>query len=201
MKATFSFLAVLLATAILATAAPLKALIVDGQNNHDWAGTTPLLKKYLEETGLFTVEVATTPQGTDLSSFNPKFDDYAVIISNYNGQPWSDRTKAAFEKYMRNGGGFVSVHAADNSFPEWKEYNRIIGLGGWGGRNEKSGPYVRFSPAEGKVTRDLSPGSGGNHGDQHPFLVEIRDTEHPITKGILLQWMHSTDELYEKLRG
>ncbi|MHC4203999.1 MAG: 3-keto-disaccharide hydrolase, partial [Planctomycetota bacterium] len=29
---------------------PLKALIVDGQNNHDWKGTTPGLKSLLEET-------------------------------------------------------------------------------------------------------------------------------------------------------
>ena len=38
----------------------LQALIVDGQNNHNWKGTTPILKTYLEETGLFEVEVATT---------------------------------------------------------------------------------------------------------------------------------------------
>jgi hypothetical protein len=36
-------------------------LIVDGQNNHDWSQTTPLLKKILEDTGLFRVEVLTTP--------------------------------------------------------------------------------------------------------------------------------------------
>ena len=40
---------------------PLKALIVDGQNNHDWKATTPVLKRLLEETGLFTVDVATSP--------------------------------------------------------------------------------------------------------------------------------------------
>ena len=39
----------------------LKSLIVDGQNNHAWQETTPVLKKLLEQTGLFTVEVATSP--------------------------------------------------------------------------------------------------------------------------------------------
>ena len=38
------------AAAHAATAAPLKALIVDGQNNHNWRETTPILKK-LEQTG------------------------------------------------------------------------------------------------------------------------------------------------------
>ena len=38
----------------------IKVLIVDGQNNHkDWINTTPEMKKILEETGLFTVDMAT----------------------------------------------------------------------------------------------------------------------------------------------
>jgi type 1 glutamine amidotransferase len=181
-------------------AAPMKALIIDGQNNHDWKATTPVLKKALEESGLFSVEVATAPaKGPDMSSFKPNFAAYNVIVSNYNGEPWSRETQEAFVKYVKSGGGFVSVHAADNSFPEWKEYNEMIGLGGWGGRNEKSGPYVRF--VDGKFVRDSSPGTGGSHGSQHAFVVEIRDASHPITAGLPAKWMHAKDELYDRLRG
>ena len=52
----------------------LRALIVDGQNNHGiWPKTTKMMKKYLEQTGLFTVDVATTaPKGSD-PSFKPDF--------------------------------------------------------------------------------------------------------------------------------
>src|SRR3954464_14569509 len=111
-------LATLLASLTL-QAATMRALSVDGQNNHDFKATTPHLKKVLEETGLFTVDVATSPpKGGDMSSFKPKFDDYRVIVSNYNGQPWSKETQDAFVEFVRNGGGFVSVHAADNSFPD-----------------------------------------------------------------------------------
>jgi len=178
----------------------MKALIIDGQNNHDWKTTTPYLKKYLEETGLFTVDVATSPaKGENMSGFKPNFSAYKVIVSNYNGEPWSKETQEAFEKYMRSGGGFVSVHAANNAFPEWREYNQMIGLGGWGDRNEKAGPYVRF--VEGKITRDLSAGVGGSHGAQHAFQVEIRDPSHPITAGLPVKWMHAKDELYDRLRG
>src|SRR3954453_5792077 len=77
--------------------AVLKALIVDGRNNHDWRATTPLLKKYLEETGLFTVDVATA--GADVSTFKPKFSDYQVVVSNYNnndGKEWPKETRDAF---------------------------------------------------------------------------------------------------------
>ena len=54
---------------------------------------------------------------------------------------------------------------------------------------------------DGKVVLDSSPGAGGTHGKQSEFLVEIRDTEHPVTKGLPSSWLHAKDELYSKLRG
>jgi type 1 glutamine amidotransferase len=177
----------------------LKALIIDGQNNHNWQATTPLLKRHLEESGLFKVDVATTPPNGDLSGFKPDFAAYNVVVSNYNGAEWPEETERAFEKYMRDGGGLVIVHAADNAFPQWKAYNEMIGLGGWGGRNEKSGPYLRLR--DGQFIRDPSPGGGGSHGTQHPFLVVIRNSKHPITAGLPSSWMHAADELYDRLRG
>ncbi|HEV3004485.1 MAG TPA: ThuA domain-containing protein, partial [Pirellulales bacterium] len=89
----------------------LKALIVDGQNNHDWKSTTPLLKKHLEDSGLFTVDVATSPGGTDLAGFEPKFADYQVVVSNYNGAAWPKATQDALVAFVHDGGGFVVVHA------------------------------------------------------------------------------------------
>ena len=75
------------------------------------------------------------------------------------------------------------VHAANNAFGKWKEYNQIIGLGGWGGRNEKSGPYLYFNDS-GKLVRDPRPGRGGSHGPQSEFIVQVRDFKHSITKGM-----------------
>jgi type 1 glutamine amidotransferase len=179
----------------------IRVLIVDGQNNHAWDQTTPLLKKILEHTGRFSVDVATTPPAKSgkMGEFKPKFADYQAIVSNYNGEPWSDETKAAFEAFVKGGGGFVSVHAANNSFPEWKAYNEMIGIGGWNGRNQKDGPYVRYW--EGKIIKDMSPGPGGSHGARHPFVVELRDTNHPVTQGMPAKFMHAQDELYDRLRG
>ncbi len=183
------------------TNGPLRVLIIDGQNNHDWKTTTPLLKQALESSRRFTVDVATSPPAkADMSGFRPKFSDYHVVVSNYNGDPWSTETQQDFEKYVRGGGGFVVVHAANNSFPEWPAYNLMLGLGGWGARNEKSGPLVYFDEP-GKIVRDTSPGSGGHHGPQHEFQVRVRDAEHPITKGLPPVWMHTKDELYDSLRG
>jgi uncharacterized protein len=197
----------LLVVALLSDAAwaqstsKLKALIVDGQNNHrNWPDTTKMMKKYLEDTGRFTVSVATTaPKGTD-PNFKPEFKQHDLVISNYNGDAWPKETQAAFTEFVKTGGGFACIHAANNAFPEWPEYNEMIGLGGWGGRTEKSGPYV-YLDDQGKLVRDESKGPGGHHGPQHPFQIIVRDTEHPITKGMPREWMHVNDELYDKLRG
>lgn len=180
----------------------IKLLIVDGQNNHkNWPQTTQLMKGYLEETGLFAVDIATTnPEGGNMTGFNPAFKQYKVVLLNYNGDAWPKETRMAFEAFVKNGGGVVSVHAADNAFPDWPEFNKMIGLGGWGNRNEQSGPYVYYDDA-GKLVRDQSPGVGGSHGKFHAFRIETRNTRHPITRGLPEVWMHSKDELYDRLRG
>lgn len=199
----------LLLGGVLATAsgwgqAPIKALVIDGQNNHDWRSTTPALKKILESTGLFQVDVITTPpKGADFSGFRPEFDKYRVVVSNYNdfggGTLWREEVRSAFEKYVRAGGGFVSYHAADNAFPAWPAFNLMIGIGGWMGRDEKSGPYWYFR--DGKLVSDASPGPAGSHGPRTPFQVVARDPRHPILRGLPETWMHASDELYAHMRG
>ena len=201
---TLKLLACLLVTCITAVGRcqekVFKTLLIDGQNNHNWQETTPLIRATLESTGRFTVDVATSPPaGGDISKFSLKFADYDVVVSNYNGEPWSEATQKAFVDYVYGGGGFVSVHAADNSFPKWAEYNQMIGVGGWGDRTEKDGPYVRWR--EDKFVRDTKPGRGGSHGQRHAFEVVVRDTQHPITRGIPASFLQAPDELYAELRG
>lgn len=179
----------------------IKALIVDGQNNHNWQETTPVLKKLLENSGRFVVDVATSPApGGDMSQFKPNFAAYDVVIINYAGDSWSPNTKTAFEKYVAEGGRVVIFHAANNAFADWPEYNQICALGGWGGRNEKSGPYLYLNDA-GEEVRDITPGPGGNHGPQWAYPIDVRLPEHPIMKGLPSVIQHVPDELYEKLRG
>src|SRR5262245_47200233 len=98
-----SLVAAILPAAAFAQEGKLKALIVDGQNNHgNWPQTTKMMKKYLEETGKFTVDVATTAPGraTD-PNFKPEFKNYAVVVSNYNGAAWPEATQTAFIDYVK----------------------------------------------------------------------------------------------------
>jgi len=178
----------------------IKALVVTGQNNHHWSLSSKNLKTILESTELFDVDMAISPEkGKDMAGFRPAFDKYQVVIMDYNGDAWAGGTQKDFEEYVQNGGGVVIYHAADNSFPEWKAYNEMIGVGGWGNRDEQSGPYVYWE--KGKFVRDTSPGKAGSHGEQHPYQVVIRNKEHPVTKGLPERWMHAKDELYNHLRG
>jgi len=185
----------------VAVAAPWKALIVDGQNAHNWKETTPILKSQLENSGLFAVDVATSPaHGQDMSGFQPNFAAYNLVVLNYQGDDWPADTQKAFVDYVAQGGGVVCYHFAAAAFPKWKEYNEIIGVGGWGNRDEKSGPYLCWR--DGKIVRAVDPpGKAGFHGPMQPFDVVIRDSEHPITQGLPKTLHQPNDELYCRLRG
>lgn len=206
----------------------ISALIIDGQNNHDqWPKITMMIKTMLEQSGRFktvdihryaktwngdkylndytpanvnTTQMAKNPEVD--SQYAPIFNKYDVIICNFgwNAARWPESTQRSFEKYMSNGGGLVVFHAADNSYPEWPAYNEMIGLGGWGNRTEKSGPYVYYNKDD-KLIRDTTAGRGGSHGPQHEFTIHIREKNHPITKGMPEEWLHTIDELYDRLRG
>jgi len=194
---------VLGAVGAVAQGAPIKVMLLDGESGgpyHDWRATTPVLKRELEETGLFAVTVVTAPEwGGDFSGFDPQFGKYAAIVSNYDAPDWPERLKAQFEEYMRKGGGLVVVHAADNAFPHWAAYNEMIGIGGWRGRDQSSGPMWYYQ--DGKLVSDATPGTAGHHGARLPFEVVTRAPDHPIMKGLPAVWTQTADELYATLRG
>ena len=186
-------------------AAPIRVMILDGESGgpyHRWQLATSVLEKELSETGLFDVEIVTAPPaGGDFTNFKPDFSKYRVVVFNYDApdERWPASLKASFEKYMQNGGGLASVHAADNAFPNWQAFNEMNGVGGWRNRNEQAGPMWYYK--DGKLLRDSAPGTAGSHGLRTPFLITVRKEDHPITKGLPKAWMHQGDELYAKLRG
>jgi type 1 glutamine amidotransferase len=191
-------------TLVAFTAPSIRVMLLDGNNNHgNWPSQTPVIKKILEDSGLFAVTIVTVPP-SDTETFNPDWTPYQVVVMNYNtgirDMPpmWPAETRKKFEDYVAGGGGLVSLHATDNAFPNWPAFNEMIGLGGWGGRNEKCGPYVYYK--DGKIIRDDSPGPGGSH-DHSIYELTVRDPNHAITKGLPSSWLHNNDELYNRLRG
>jgi hypothetical protein len=213
----------------LAADPPVKVLIIDGQNNHAWQQTTPVLKNLLEGAGRFTVDVATSPPAVKLppkpknptpadeekyravladlersqraafEKFRPELAKYDVVVSNYNGEPWAKPLNDDLDKLLKDGKiALVIVHAANNAFGGWKEYNQMIGMG-W--RGNTGGDRLYLDDAGKAVKVASGKGDGSGHRYTGPFTVTVRDGEHPVTKGMPKEWLHVRDELYDNMRG
>jgi hypothetical protein len=187
----------------VATPPPIRVLLLDGQNNHDWQRTTASLRLTLADTGRFAVSTSTTPPKgappTAWQRWRPDFSAFDVVVSNYNGEAWPSEIQRLFVAFIERGGGAVMVHAANNPFPEWPAFNRMIGLGwrkpDYGDRitvDDGSGALVRTPPGEG-------PGAG--HGPSHVFSIKVRRPDHPIMRGLPAVWLHGKDQLTHGQRG
>jgi HEAT repeat protein/type 1 glutamine amidotransferase len=176
----------------------ITGLIVTGQSTHNWRDSSSALKQMLENTGRFQIDTAVCESGQE-NEFSPDFSRYDLVVINYKGPPWSQTAQEGLEKFVSSGGGLVIFHSSSQAFPEWEEYNKMAGLGGWEGRSQDSGPYVYWD--EGRIVREDTPGIAGYHGPGHAFPVAVRELFHPITRGIPTSWMHAEDDLYSLLRG
>lgn len=183
------------------TSQRIRTLIVTGQSSqwHNWKISHAAIKDTLERSGLFEVSVEISPAaGEDMSGFVPAWDRYELIVVDYEGDAWPATARQGFERFVETGGGVVIFHASNNAFPDWPTYNQIIGIGGWAGRDERSGPMLRWR--NGVVERDSSPGSA-QHPASYAFRITSREPGHPIMRGLPSVWLHGVDELYSQLRG
>ncbi len=180
-------------------AAQINVMLLTGKTDkhHNWKIMSKCVTDILATNDHFDVEVVTY---TSAESFAPDFKRADVVIVNLNSVTWSDECKLSFESYVKGGGGVVILHEANNAFAEWEGYNRIIGLGGWGGRTKESGGYYYYK--DGKMVHDTqSDGRSGHHGKAGDFVINVRNSKHPIMKGLPQSWTHHQDELYGDLRG
>jgi type 1 glutamine amidotransferase len=184
----------------------VRVILIDGQNNHDWRATTPVLKKILEDSGRFTVDVSSNLKQGDKPGkiektvpFPPDLSKYDVLLSNYNGAPWPKEFDQSLNERLKEGKiGLSIVHAANNSFPGWKEYNLMIGMG-W--RDKGFGERLKLDDDGKEVRVPKGEDQSSGHRTTGKWPVTIRDSEHPITKGMPKEWMHNNDELYDNMRG
>ncbi|MCH5600203.1 ThuA domain-containing protein [Niabella ginsengisoli] len=71
-------------------------------------------------------EVVATKDSTLFNDDNLK-QYSAIIFLSTTGTIFNDAQKAAIQKYIRSGGGFVGVHAATDTEYDWPWYNKMIG--------------------------------------------------------------------------
>ena len=185
-----------------ATEKPIKILIIDGFSNHDWRATTQALLNILKKDPSFSTDVSTVPpkRSEHWSTWLPNYASYDVIIQNTNdinnGHAWPDPAKQKFEQYMIKGGAMLVFHSANNAFPKWEAYNKMIGLG-W--RNKDVGPAITIKDNQINI---IPKGQGMNtsHGKRVNALV-TKLGDHPIHKGIPQQWRAADLEIYTYARG
>lgn len=164
------------ALAMAQTPAPkIQALIITGQNGHDWKATTPVLRKLLEDTGRFEVRVMEEFRGAGRETLAP----YDVVILNYYEQKkpalrWGERADAAFAEFVRGGKGLVVYHFSMAAFEGWTEYEKMCG--------------ANWRP------------DNGHHSARHDFTVTVKDAEHPIMRGVPATFPQGNDELYANLK-
>jgi type 1 glutamine amidotransferase len=151
---------------------PIRAAVITGANNHDWEWTAPEIARSLTETGRFQVEVVAQP-ATWLAAAPAKAaaGELQVLVLDYNGPRWGEAAEKGFLQAVESGVGVVALHAANNAFEGWADYERMVGL----------------------MWR-----AGTGHGAYHPFDVAVVDRNHPITTGMADLKLHP-DELYHRL--
>jgi len=154
--------------------AKIKVLMLTGFDVgvHPWRKTTRYTVDNLEQTGRFDVRVCQDIGILD----SPALDHYDVIVLNYGfwtAPDPSDKGKQALLDFVGSGKGLVALHFACSSFQDWSEYGQLLG-------------------------RVWKKGVGG-HGPRGKFTVNIKDSDHPITRG--LKDFTQDDELYAKLDG
>ncbi len=179
----------------------VRVMVIGGQNNHDWKKSTPYLNDTLNRDPHIEATIVNAPSDNNDKSWRawkPRFADYDVVLLDYNGKMWPDRIRSDFEDYIRKGGSAIVIHAANNSFTGWSEFESMVGLL-WRGRDFGRSLYV---DEQGETVR-VAPGIGRKmgHGGIYDWTMTTRDRKHPVTKGMPLRWMHCRDELYHGQRG
>ena len=81
-----------------------------------------------------------------------------VIFLNTTGEILDDAQQAAFERFIRAGGGFVGVHSATDTEYDWSWYHELVGA------------YFKSHPAI------------------QSAAIDVVDRRHPSTRGLPARW-------------
>ena len=152
-----------------------RVLIVTGEDykGHRWQETAPVLKSLIAQDKRLVVEVV-----EDLNFLrSPRVHEYDVLVMHFKNYDPEVPGRAGYDnlaKFVEGGGGLAVVHFACGAFQEFKDdFVKLAGRA-WN-------PKLRA------------------HDPRGEFLVEIVETDHPITRG--LNDFTTTDELYTCLDG
>jgi len=153
-----------LLTSYTLAAEKLQVLVVTGQHGYDKPAFNAMMQKF-EGIQCTIKEMGANPGALfeDISSFS-----YDVIaLYNFN-QSMSDRQKTNFLKLFDQGVGLVAMHHSIAGFPDWVEYEKLIGA-----------TYVLK-----EQDRDGKHYARPTWKHDEKMNIKVEDKEHPITKGV-----------------
>ena len=95
------------------------------------------------------------------------FKGYDLVVLNVQKAEWGADVKDDFSNYVKGGGGVVVMNTAANAFADWGSFSEISGV---------------------------KPGDAKSK-DEFEYEVMSKNVDHPITKGLPTNWIHSSDYL------
>jgi uncharacterized protein (TIGR03437 family) len=87
----------------------------------------------------------------------------AVVFLNTTGDVLDDNQQAAFERYLRNGGGFAGLHSATDTEYDWAWYGGLVGA------------YF------------------AGHPEIQPARIKVEDGSHPSTSPLPVEWQRTDE--------
>lgn len=135
----------------------IKTLIITGQNEHIWMVSSEAVKTILDETGLFSTKLLVTPPaGEDISGFNPKFSKYNLVVVDYSGDAWPQKTTEALMDFVKSGGGLVLYNPKNEPFVQLPDSLRVTRRNTFEVRNQgTSHPVIDGLPARWVQPNDI----------------------------------------------
>jgi uncharacterized protein len=126
-QALFTLVLALLLTNPIWAAGPRKVLVFSKTAGFRHKDGIPAGIKAIQQLGAenkFTVDAT-----EDAQVFTPEnLKQYgAVIFMSTTGDVLNEAQQAAFEQYIKSGGGFVGIHAATDTEYDWPWYGQLVG--------------------------------------------------------------------------
>jgi len=124
---------VLIGMVLLCVVVAAKVLVADGSDKkikvmflrgggHDWQNCPPIMKAVLENTNYF--EVTFTENLDDLRERIKQFD---IIMQYTTGMKPTKEQEDGLCDFIQNGGGYVGIHSATDSFKNCDRYWEMVG--------------------------------------------------------------------------
>lgn len=154
-----------------------KVLLLSGgqRQHHGYREQAFYLSAALEDTGRY--QVTQTEEAAVLETPAMEKYDLMIVMADRRDDEFkfSPEQQQAIFDFVRDGGGYVSIHAADNAAADWSpEFRKMLGA-----------VFSHFGLPDGKVRK----------GD---YTVKIADPSNPVAKG--LKDFELKDELYYHLQ-